>query len=75
MEKDYLKRILNFPKDIETAIAYIKENYGVNCELNEEDNKLHLWTSNINESLQLVAAKNYIINNIGEDLVGIVYGR
>lgn len=75
MESEYVKRVLNFSQDIEKAQQYIKENFGVNCSFDEETYKVHLWTSNINESLQLVAAKEYLINNIGEDFIEIVYGR
>ena len=43
--------------------------------VDENDNLLYIWSNNVNESLQILAAKNYIENTIGSDKIQIVYGK
>jgi hypothetical protein len=54
--------IVNYDQRVLEARNYIKENFGVSSEYDEENGILNLYTENINESLQLLAAKEYIEN-------------
>ena len=73
-ELKLLNSILDHKENVEKAQAYIKENFGVNTKYNEDSNTINIWTSNINESLQLLAAKEYIEREIGLDSVNVKYG-
>ena len=73
-ELKLLNSILDHKENVENAQNYIKENFKVNTKYDEDTNTIHLWTSNINESLHLVAAKEYIENEIGLDSVNVKYG-
>ncbi len=73
-ELKLLNSILDHQENIKKVQSYIKENFGVNTKYNEDDNTISIWTSNINESLQLIAAKEYIENEIGLDSINIKYG-
>lgn len=54
--------IVNFDQRVYEAIQYIKENFGVSSEYNDEEQSLRLYTTNVNESLQILAAKEYLEN-------------
>ena len=54
--------IVNFDQRVYEAIQYIKENFGVSSEYNDEEQSLRLNTTNVNESLQILAAKEYLEN-------------
>ena len=54
---------------IPEAIDYVIRNFGVKAEYDEENNIINLTTSNINEGLQLLAAKEYIDNNFDKDFI------
>ena len=73
-EKDFVKSIVEHSDNIKKAQEYIEEKFGINTKYNEETNTINLWTENINESLQLVAAKNYLMTTVGEDMINVKYG-
>lgn len=54
--------IVNYDQRVLEARNYIKENFGVSSEYDEENGILELYTENVNESLQLLAAKEYLEN-------------
>lgn len=54
--------IVNYDQRVLEAREYIKTNFGVSSEYNEEEGMLHIYTDNVNESLQLMAAKEYLEN-------------
>ena len=54
---------------IDILDIYVQENFGVKAEYDEENNVINLSTSNINEGLQLIAAKEYIDNNFDSDFI------
>jgi len=35
---------------------------------------IYLWSKNVNESLNLAAAKEHILNEIGSEFVEVIYG-
>ena len=68
-EYKFAKNIVNHDKQISEAIDYVIRNFGVKAEYDEESNIINLTTSNINEGLQLLAAKEYIDNNFDKDFI------
>ena len=68
-EYEFAKNIVKMDENLNKAIEYIKENFGVKAEYNEETGVLNLFTSNINESLQLLAAKEYIDSNFDPNFI------
>lgn len=73
-ELKLLNSILDHKENVEKAQNYIQENFGVNTKYDKETNTISLWTRNINESLQLVAAKEYVEKEIGLDSINVKYG-
>ena len=74
-ERDFVESIINHRLNISKSQDYIAENFHVCSEFDENDNLLYIWSKNVNESLQILAAKNYIENTIGSDKIQIVYGK
>jgi hypothetical protein len=74
-EQILAEKIVNLHKNVKEAQEYIKKNFNIESSYNEDEQQLNLWTSNINESLQLVAAKDYINRTIGEEMVTVKYGK
>ena len=68
-EYKFAKNIVNHDKQISEAIDYVIRNFGVKAEYDEENNIINLTTLNINEGLQLLAAKEYIDNNFDKDFI------
>ena len=62
-EANLVHIITNLDKRVAEARQYIKDNFNVNSNYNDEDRTLELYVNNVNESLELVAAKEYIENN------------
>lgn len=73
--KKFALSIINFESDLAKLQAYIKENFNTESEFEDETDTLFIWNENINESVQLVAAKEYIANNFGLDRIQIAYGK
>ena len=68
-EYQFAKDIVNLDKDITYALKYVKENYNVNAVYDEEENQINLSVENVNESLNLMAAKEYIDNTFKEGFI------
>ena len=68
-EYNFAKNIVKLDENINKAIEYVQENFGVKAEYDEENNIINLSTSNVNEGLQLIAAKEYINNNFDQDFI------
>ena len=73
-EKDFVKKFFEHKTNICKSQDYIKEHFNVNSEYNEETNTLHLFCKNVNESLNLAAAKEYLLTAIDETMITIKYG-
>ena len=73
-EKILVETFLELNDNISKAQQYIKENYHINSEYSEEDDILYIWSTNVNESLNLAAAKEYVQENIGDEFINVVYG-
>ena len=68
-EYKFAKELVNIDYKIDKALENVKENFGVNAEYDEENSIINLSTSNINEGLQLIAANDYIKENLNSDFV------
>jgi len=73
-EKILVETFLGLNDNISKAQQYIKENYHINSEYSDEDDILYIWSSNVNESLNLAAAKEYIQETIGDEFINVIYG-
>ena len=73
MNTEGLKSIIDFKSNLENVRHYIKENYNVDSRYDENENLLYLKTTNVNESLNVLAAEEYI-NETLESLIDIRYG-
>lgn len=73
-EKDFVKNFFEHKTNICKSQDYIKENFNVNSEYNEETNTLHLFTNNVNESLNLATAKDYILQQLDNTMINVKYG-
>lgn len=74
-EKKYIEKFVSFNKNLAQAQNYIKENFGIDSKYDEETGKLNIWTNNIYESLQLIAAKEYVNSCIDESMLLVEYGK
>ena len=61
-EAKFADIIVNYDQRVAEARDYIKTNFGVSSEYIEEEGMLNIYTDNIDESLQLLAAKEYLEN-------------
>lgn len=68
-EYNFAKKIVKLDENINRVIEYVQENFGVKAEYDEENSIINLTTSNINEGLQLIAANEYIRENLDSDFV------
>lgn len=61
-ERKFADLMVNYDKKILDARNYIKENFGVDSTYDASEGKLNLYTNNVNEALQIMAAKEYLEN-------------
>ena len=59
-EYRFAKNIVNLDKNINKALEYIHENFNVNAEYDEEENKIYIKSKSINEGLEVSLIKEYI---------------
>ena len=74
-EVKFVDMIANHEKHIEEVQKYIKENYNISSSYNEESNTIHIWTSNINECLQLNSAKDFILSYFEDNMINVEFGK
>lgn len=74
-ERILVESFVNFDKNLEQAQNYIKENFGVDSKYDIKTGILHIWTNNINEGLQLNAAKEHINSCIDESMLLVEFGK
>lgn len=71
---NYVDSIVNNNKYVEEAREYIKENYNICSEYDEDTGKLYIYTTNINEGLSLISAKEYLNKKFTPEILQVVYG-
>ncbi len=74
-EKNLVVSFHDLESNINKAQEYIKENYHIESEYDSEEDILYIWSNNVNESLNLGAAKEYVGENIGYEMVNVIYGK
>ena len=73
-EKRFVESVVNHLSNVAKVQDYLKENFNV-CSYYDEDNEtLHLVANEINEGLDLAAAKEYVNQQIDEAMLTVVYG-
>lgn len=70
-EAKFADSIVNYDQRISEVREYIKENFGVSSNFDDEECALELYTENVNEALQLMAAKEYIENTLAPGMVSL----
>ena len=72
-ERKFADLIVNYDKHIVSAQEYIKENFGVSSEYNAKESSLRLYVTNVNNALQILAAREYLEERFSAGLVTIKY--
>ena len=76
-EVNFINRINNAKADIRNAMLYIKENYNIDSEYDEENGTVSLSVVNedniLNNALLFAAAKEYIEGQVGDDIIQVVF--
>lgn len=72
-EKSFVKKVVDFECNVIKAQDYIKENFGIDSEFNPETLELKLVQNSVNEALQLVSAKDYLENELPEDMIKVIF--
>lgn len=72
-ERKLTDLIVNYDKHIASAQEYIKENFGVSSEYNAKESSLRLYVTNVNNVLQILAAREYIEERFPAAFVTIKY--
>lgn len=68
-ERKLVDLIVNYDRHISDAQEYIKENFGVLSEFNAIDSSLRLYVTNVNDALQILAAREYLENRFPAGVV------
>lgn len=72
-EKKFIRTIVDFSVNLERAQSYIKENFNIDSEFDEESGSLKLQCNDANEALNLLSAKSYIEENLDNGLVKVIF--
>lgn len=72
-ERKLANLFVNDDKHIASAQEYIKENFEVSSEYNAKESSLRLYVTNVNNALQILAAKEYLEERFPADFVTIKY--
>ena len=59
-ERKLVDMIVNYDRHISDAQEYITENFGGSSEYDAEEGSLRLYVTNVNDALQILAAKEYL---------------
>ena len=68
-----IKHLVDYEPKVLKCQKYIKENFNIDSIFYEDNLSIQLICNNVNESLNLLAAKEYIAEEIGEDNITITY--
>lgn len=72
-EKRLVESIVNLEANVMKHLEYIKTNYGIDGVFNEDNNTIQLTCNNVENSLMLAQAKAYIEEELGEDMIRVVF--
>lgn len=73
-EKKFVESLVNHLSRVAKVQDYLKENYNVCSYYDEDTETLHLVANEINEGLDLSAAKDYVESMFDEAMLSVVYG-
>ncbi len=73
-ERVFIEKLMNSDEDISNVQTHIKENFNIESKYDKENNRLYIWSNNINENLNLALSRDFIESKVG-DFVDIVYGK
>ena len=73
--KHFVESFVKFNENVKAAQEYIKETYNIDSTYSDEDDTIYIWTENLNENLNLAAAREYIEQEIGLEMVNVIYGK
>lgn len=73
-EKKFVEALVNHLSNVAKVQDYLKENFNVSSYYDEDNETLHLVANEINEGLDLAAAKEYVNQQIDEVMLSVVYG-
>ena len=73
--KHFVESFVKFDENVKAAHEYIKETCNIDSTYSDEDDTIYIWTENLNENLNLAAAREYIEQEIGLEMVNVIYGK
>lgn len=73
--KHFVESFVKFDENVKAAQEYIKETYNIDSTYSDDDDTIYIWTENLNENLNLAAAREYIEQEIGLEMVNVIYGK
>lgn len=73
--KHFVESFIKFDENVKAAQEYIKETYNIDSTYSDDDDTIYIWTENVNENLNLAAAREYIEQKIGLEMVNIIYSK
>ena len=73
--KHFVESFVKFDENVKAAQEYIKETYNIDSTYSDDDDTIYIWTENLNENLNLAAAREYIEQEIGLEMVNVIYGE
>ena len=73
-EKKFIRTFVDFESNMKSARQYIKETYGVDSELNEEENYIKLYCEDGKlDVMNLVSAKDFINETFDTGFIDIIF--
>lgn len=73
--KHFVESFVKFDENVKAVQEYIKETYNIDSTYSDDDDTIYIWTENLNENLSLAAAREYIEEEIGLEMVNVIYGK
>ena len=73
--KHFVESFVKFDENVKAAQEYIKETYNIDSTYSDDDDTIYSWTENSNANLNLAAAREYIEQEIGLEMVNVNYGK
>ena len=73
--KHFVESFVKFDENVKAAQEYIKETYNIDSTYSDDDDTIYIWTENLNENLNLAAAREYIEQEIGLEMINVIYGK
>ena len=73
--KHFVESFVKFDENVKAVQEHIKEAYNIDSTYSDDDDTIYIWTENLNENLNLAAAREYIEQEIGLEMVNVIYGK